>query len=256
MAQAAAAMNTASCPTHVAPAAVAADQASLERRVLNERLVNKEVKVPKRLVREEIVEDSVIVKETIVELAHPVEYRERVVEVPEVEYREKIVEKVEKIIEEKIKEVPKIEYRERIIEVVKVYDDVDRLIPVPVEAVTTYEYQLAQIKPRVVKVQYPMYVPRFVEVPVQAEQLDDAELPRTQELASKLSDLVGAQAVSLKDLETMTTEIRQSSCSAAVETMAQNQPEDATARAQALIRHKWQTGQLQVTPAPPPQPCA
>lgn len=276
-------------------------------KVLSERVVEHEVRVPKRIVREEVIEKVLVVpetimreeiveevqkvKETIIEVAKPT-YQEKIVEVPEVEYREKIVEVVEKVLEEKIREVPKIQYQERIIEVPKyitqekivevsdieyrevivekivevpeireqvvvrevrvpqyvekvvpTYENVEvavgvnRNIPVPVEAVTTYEYQLSQYQPRVSKIQYPLYVPRFVEVPVSAELFDATQLAQMQNNQARLAALTTPQALGLNEIEAMATEMRQQGF------LNQQVPPDAF---QVALTNAWKSGQLQM----------
>lgn len=277
----------------------------LEGRVLRERIVDRQVKVPKKVLREDVIERIIVVPETImreeiveelrtvtetiIEVAKVVQ-QERIVEIPEVEYRDKIVEVVEKVIKEKIIEVPRIEYRERIIEVPKpvthetfveipnieyrevivekvvevpeirervtvrevpvpqyvpkppeeaVTHHVDWYIPIPVQATTTYEYQLARVQPRVTTLQYPLYVPRFVESPVRAEQVETERLRQMQELALRLTNTIGGpQAPGLGELDALASDLR---------AFADDAVSASVKDTQAIMTQKWRTGELRVT---------
>lgn len=120
---------------------------------------------------------------------------------------------------------------------VEVAVDVDRNIPVPVEAITTFEYQLAQFRPRINKVVYPLYVPRFVEVPVAAELFDPTLLSQLQAQGSKLQVLSSSQALGLCDVENMATELRQTDVHAL----------QGNVNLEAAILNAWKSGQIGVT---------
>ncbi|KAH0483037.1 MAG: hypothetical protein KVP17_002932 [Porospora cf. gigantea B] len=167
---------------------------------IEERIITK----PVYETRERIVEKPVVTyREEIVEVPQ-VQYRdvavERVVEVPEVRYMDKIINKpVPTYVEKEIPEYVTVDSTEK----------VHRKIPVPVEAVTTFEYELPQIRPHYTKVKYPVYLPRFVEVPVAKQLLTESMLHKADQHLNQIHLLDDAKkAVSLCDIENLAAHIR------------------------------------------------
>lgn len=95
----------------------------------------------------------------------------------------------------------------------------------------------AQFRPRVNKVQYPLYVPRFVEVPVSAELFDASMLAQLQAQGSKLQVLSSNQAVGLCEVENMATEFRRTDVTSLQAT---------TIDIQSAMVNAWKTGRIAV----------
>ncbi|KAH0474498.1 MAG: uncharacterized protein KVP18_001696, partial [Porospora cf. gigantea A] len=125
---------------------------------------------------------------------------ETVVEVPEIRYLDKIINKpVPTYVEKEIPDYVTVDSTEK----------VHRKIPVPVEAVTTFEYELPQIRPHYTKVKYPVYLPRFVEVPVAKQLLTETMLHKADQHLNQVRLLDDAKkAVSLCDIENLAAHIR------------------------------------------------
>ena len=136
------------------------------KKVYVEEVVEKVIVVPEKVVHEQMTEDTVKVREKIIEIARPV-YQEKIVEVPEYEYVDKYIEVPEKIIQEKIREVPVIDFQERIIEVPRVVWQ-ERVVEVP-----EYEYVEVPVEKIVevpeIREEYQIRhvtVPQYVDKPV------------------------------------------------------------------------------------------
>jgi len=279
------------------------------QRILSERVIEHEVKVPKKVIREDIVEKVVIIpekivheefleekqmiREKIIEVATPV-IQERIVEVPEIEYIEKIVEVPELILQEKIREVPRIEIQERIIEVprvitqermvevpeieyreypvekivevpevieqvvikeipipqyvdkpvpeyvdVQIEQEVNRVIPVPVEAVTTCHFTLPRLRPQYTNVEVPLYVPRFIEVPIPVDAMDGQTVMQAEQYAQQVAMLATSNAFSLCEVENIAGTIKQADFASVL----------AKRDYSTLLTQHWQAGRLQINPA-------
>lgn len=230
------------------------------------------IQVVKPIIQEKIVEvDHVEYREKLVEVVekvvqHKIKHvpriqykeriihvpkyipRERIVEIPEIEYHRVPVEKIVHVpeIREKfvIKPVPVPQYVEKLVPQYVTIEkpvEIERNIPVPVEAVTTLEYQLTQMRPKVQKVKYPLYVPRFVEVPVSAELFDETQITDMQQRLRNLSSsLTGPQAIGLADVEDLATGLRQSDILSSCHT---------TADYEAALSKAWKQGRLTINTA-------
>ena len=280
--------------THVVNERVVESTMRVPKKIIREEIIEKVIVVPEKIIHEEIIEEDAVIQERIIEVAKPiivekivevpeieivekvievpeVHIQERIVHVPKVEIRENIVEVPKIVTQEKIVEVPEIQYRdipvERIVEVaevrieevvkqvpvpqyvdkpipeyvtVEVPEDVHRKLPVPVEAITTFEYKLPQFKPKYRKVRYPVYLPRFIEVPVAAEICSAEMTARIQNFSAQLHGLYSSgHAVSLCMIENLAEEIKKS------DTMGIAQMQGASI--QQAIAHAWENGQVHVT---------
>ena len=250
--------------THVMNERVVESTMRVPKKIIREEIIEKVIVVPEKIIHEEIIEEDAVIQERIIEVAKPVivekivevpeieivekvievpevHIQERIVHVPKIEIRENIVEVPKIVTQEKIVEIPEIQYRdipvERIVEVpevrieevvrhvpipqyvdkpvpeyvtVEVAEDVHRKLPVPVEAITTFEYKLPQFKPKYRKVRYPVYLPRFIEVPVAAEICSPEMAASIQSFGATLQALEASAPVSLCLLENLAEDIRQS----------------------------------------------
>lgn len=199
------------------------------------------VEIARPVVKERIVEVPEIEwREKIVEVPTRIR-QEKIREVPQIEYRDRIVEVPKLIPIEKIVEVPVPEYREvpieRIVELPEVREtvqwvdvpvpryvdvpvredreviiprDVRRQIPVPVESIQEQHFTLPQIRAHHTRIDYPVYVPRFVEVAVPHdpdETRDD--LHEALELSNRIRGFVGGEgAPSITEIERLAAEVR------------------------------------------------
>jgi len=172
--------------------------------------VEKIVEVVEVVAQEKIKEVAKIeYQERVVEIPR-IEQREKIVEVPQVEYRDIPVERVEEVPEIReqvvIKEIPVPQYVEKpIMEYVTVEEpvDVQRAVPVPVEAIVTYEFTLPRINPVWRQVDVPLYVPRFVEVPVPVEMMHDRAIEEANVYSKQVAMLGMQQSTSLCEIETL-----------------------------------------------------
>lgn len=244
---------------------------SRDSTILSERVIEREIRVPKTVRREEIVEKVVVVpekvvreetvdelrkvREKIIEVARPIvkekyvtvpriEYVEKIKKVPEIVYREVVKKVPRKIRKEKRVEVPRINVKEKIVEVpeisyrdvivekvveiptyedetvikevktpqyvqklvprqvtIEVPQDIKRTIPVPVEAVSSFEFSLSRFKPDRHKIPMAIYIPRFIEVPVPAELLSPAVIQQAKNVLEQIANLSEQKAPNLTELE-------------------------------------------------------
>jgi len=172
------------------------------KRVVQERIVEipeieykyVNVEVPEYVRQEKIVEKYVErIQQRVIPVPKVVQV-EKIVEVPEFEYIDIPVEKVIEIPEYREEfvirhvevpqyvEVPYPEYRQ-----VPVAQEIERHLPVPVEVTATYEYRMPCIRPVYKDVQVPIYVPRYIEVPVPAHKIDPELLRNLDERMNQLS---------------------------------------------------------------------
>eukprot|EP00915_Cephaloidophora_sp_WS-2016_P002179 GHVH01002917.1.p2 GENE.GHVH01002917.1~~GHVH01002917.1.p2 ORF type:complete len:531 (-),score=80.70 GHVH01002917.1:115-1707(-) len=170
-----------------------------------------EVEVPHH---ETITMDNVIMQPKI-------ETVERIVEVPVIVYREKVVQEIkpeyheveyetiveypEEHIETKI--IPKFMPKYVDVDVPEIVDvtveeDVDLQFPVPVEHEVHVQLKFPRITAKYNAKEVPVYVPRFVEVPVPMDLLDDVSLLQVQEASSMLESLQQSEGpVTLAQIE-------------------------------------------------------
>jgi len=230
-----------------------------------QKVREKIIEVAKPIIQEKIVEvPEIEYVERIVEVPERI-VQEKIREVPRIEYQERIVEIPKIITQEKIVEVPDIQYRdvpyERVVEVpeiheefvvkeipvpqyvdkpvpqyvdVEVVKDVERNIPVPVEAITTFEYKMPRLRPRYNKVTYPVYLPRFIEVPVALELLNSDLISMAEKYLAQVKVLSGT-AASLCEIENLAANIMK----------ADFQTHLASADLQSAVMKAWQSGILQ-----------
>ena len=249
----------------VVPERIVHEEVIEEDAVVEERIIE----VAKPIIVEKIVEvPEIEIVEKIIEVPE-VRIEERVVHVPRVEIRENIVEVPKIITQEKIVEVPEIQYRdipvERIVEVpqirveevvkhvtvpqyvdkpvpeyvtVEVAEDIHRKLPIPVEAITTFEYKLPQFKPKYRQVKYPVYLPRFIEVPVAAELVSAEMAVKMNSFTEKLTGIQNVSSVSMCTLEEVASSIQSADLVAQVQRSGVSIEE--------AVRQAWESGLLVV----------
>jgi len=208
------------------------------RRVMKEKLVKKKRIVPEEIEEEVQHNDVIEIKEKIIELA-PSQVEPRVVvneivkerkvkrqeiiekKLPKIEYRERIVEDPDNVeyvdvVHERIVEIPQIKEDVKF-KKVKVpqyvdrytpkYVDIDqpvevhRRIPKPVAVETEYEFDLPTLKPKYKRKELPIYAPRFVEVPVPAELMDQESQKNALHLREQIHTLAAMEAPALAEIE-------------------------------------------------------
>eukprot|EP01055_Gregarina_sp_Pseudo9_P005413 Gregarina_sp_Pseudo_9__5412@NODE_667_length_2397_cov_29_102205_g630_i0_p1_GENE_NODE_667_length_2397_cov_29_102205_g630_i0NODE_667_length_2397_cov_29_102205_g630_i0_p1_ORF_typecomplete_len705_score172_74IMCp/PF12314_8/1_8e04IMCp/PF12314_8/1_7e02IMCp/PF12314_8/2_8e16IMCp/PF12314_8/0_017IMCp/PF12314_8/8_9e02EZH2_N/PF18601_1/3_4e03EZH2_N/PF18601_1/0_27_NODE_667_length_2397_cov_29_102205_g630_i0672181 len=208
--------------------------------------VEKLVEVPQRVIQEKYREvPKVSVQERIIEVPKIVQ-KDKIVEVPMYEYHDVLVEKnveVPEIREEVvIKEVPVPQYVEKLVaeeRTVEIQEDVPRNTPVPVESYTQLELVLPRVRTIRTALDVPVYIPRFVEVPVAAEFcaeefVDCAE--RCGQEVSRLMMRASTEPLSLSELEN-------------VAEFVQNQQFEETFARQEFVAnfvHWWRSNQLSI----------
>ncbi|KAH0475602.1 MAG: uncharacterized protein KVP18_002856 [Porospora cf. gigantea A] len=226
----------------------------------------KVIEVQKLITREKIVEvPEIEIVETVIEVpTKEVQYRN--IEVPKLEIRERIIEKPVITYEERLVEVPEVQYRdthvETVVEVpqvrylnkivnhpvptyvdkevpeyvsVDVTENVHRKIPVPVEAVTTTSYELPEIRRKKVKSSYPVYLPRFIEVPVPRETLTREAAYEADEQLRCLEDLRKQVPVSLCDIEQWAARCNEAT-----------KPVTKSAEREAAVLHAWESNSIRI----------
>jgi len=190
--------------------------------------IEKTVEVPEIEIVEKLIEQiETVVREKIIEVPK-IETIERIVEVPVIQTVEKIVEvpevqyndvPVEKIIEipeykteEVIREVKKPQFVDKTIEQKKLIADtraLGRKLPVPVEAETIVEFTVPSIRANYIKKKFPVYLPRFIEVPVSKQFVDAGLAAQNEKYTARLSNLMNAgHAVSLCEIEQLASEYK------------------------------------------------
>lgn len=241
-------------------------------RVMTEHMIEevqkvreKIIEIAKPVIRERVVEvPDIVYMEKIIEVPETI-YQEKVVEVPFTTYEERIVEVPKIVRQEKVVEIPDIQYREipveRVIEVpeireqtvikevpvpqyidkivpeyvtVEVPHDIVRHAPVPVEATTTFEYSLPQLKAKYNTVDLTLYVPRFIEVPVPAEFMDASSIAQSEQYMHQVSSLAAQTAPSLCEVENLVGSIKKSG----IAQIMQN------GNYQEALMDAWKKGQL------------
>lgn len=251
----------------VIPEVIQREEVIEEVQIVREKIVE----VAKPVIQEKIVEvPEYIYVDKIVEVPERI-LQEKIREVPRIEYQERIHEVPKIITQEKLVEVPNIEYHEylveKIVEVPEIHEqivtkeipitqyvdvsypeyvnvdvpyEVQRNIPIPVEAVSTFEYKLPNFKSRVNKVQYPIYVPRFIEVPVAEELLSAGLVSNLNQNCAQVGLLAGlTQAVSLCEVENLATMVRSTDVESSL----------AAANLHEALRDAWANGHIRVSQA-------
>jgi hypothetical protein len=203
--------------------------------------VEKVIEVPEVIVQDRIVEVPVVeYVDNVIEVPKIIN-KEKLVEVPEIEYRDvpyetivEVPEIQEKIVYKKVPrpqyvEVPTPEYRDVVQE-----KEVQRNIPIAVEAITTCQFNIPKIKPNYVKVDMPLYVPRFIEVPIAVDSVNAATLSHAEKLTKQLSAIVQRSTISLCEIESLAHDVKQ------FDSVASSSTVDQT----AIIQEAWQSGKL------------
>eukprot|EP00915_Cephaloidophora_sp_WS-2016_P001823 GHVH01002479.1.p1 GENE.GHVH01002479.1~~GHVH01002479.1.p1 ORF type:complete len:528 (+),score=94.46 GHVH01002479.1:230-1813(+) len=179
-------------------------------------IVERIVEQIETIVREKIVEVPVIqTVERIIEIPI-IQTMETIVEVPKVQYNdipvEKIVEVVEFQNEDVIREIKRPEFREKIIEqkrLIAINETCSRLLPVPVEAETIVEFTIPHLRANYMKKKFPVFIPRFIEVPVSKRFLEAGVRFESDALKASLVDLISARpAVNLCELENVASQLK------------------------------------------------
>lgn len=204
--------------------------------------VEKIVEVPEKIIQERVVPvDKVEYKDRVQHVTKVIP-QERIVEVPDVQYREIPVERVVEVPEWReeviIKQVPVPQYVDKPVpNVVQVEQavDVERQIPIPLQADITYEFRLPRIKPRYHKITYPVYLPRFIEIPVALELFQGSMLQESEMYLQQVGSLTQA-AASLCEIENLATTIMR----------ADLQSRLSTTDLQNAIMKSWREGTLNV----------
>lgn len=250
-------------------------------RIIREEHMDEIVKVRKRVIEvsKPVIQETVVEVPEIEYIERIVEYpevvlQEKIQEVPRIEYQERIVEVPRFIQQERIVEVPEIEYVEvpfeKIVEVpeireqvvlkqipvpqyveksypeyvnVEVTTDVLRNIPVPVEAIVKLELHFPKIRPRYNKVDVPLYVPRFVEVAVPIEVMDEQMFANAEQYAQQVSSLASQSAASLCELEKLGGSLKNVDLESFMNAFK------ATQEMCNFFSHSWTTGKLSVANA-------
>eukprot|EP01071_Lankesteria_metandrocarpae_P009060 Lankesteria_metandrocarpae@DN5125_c0_g1_i1.p1 len=197
------------------------------------------VEYPEKIIQEKLVHTPVIVlEERIVEVIKIIPV-EKIVEVPEIEMREVVVEKlVEQIVEvEEIRIVEKpvpryIEIPMPQFVTKEEEKDIDRIVPVPLEAIQVIEFTLPRLRPMTcTRVPITMYAPRFIEVPVPADALVPSQIKMCESLSEEVHKLAVASAhrpIAYEEIERVSIaanafeEIMQASLSSAVQNTEMN----------------------------------
>lgn len=84
---------------------------------------------------------------------------------------------------------------------IEVEQEVVRHIPIPVEAVTTIDLKIPQLRPRYSRHDIPFYVPRFIEVAMPAELMDQAAIVEAEHYAQQVAVIASQSAASLCEVE-------------------------------------------------------
>jgi len=176
---------------------------------IKEKIIEVQHNTSPEVVYNEIVEERKVKKQEVIEKIVPeIEYREKIVEGPEIEYIEVPVEKYvevpqyeESIVYEEI-EIP--QYVDKMCP--QRYDvfepvEVHRKIPKPMEAVTEYDFNLPNLKPKYKRKVLPIYAPRFIEVPVPAELMDGDSQQTALHLREQIHLLAAQEAPCLGEVQ-------------------------------------------------------
>merc|ERR1739838_409789 len=84
-----------------------------------------------------------------------------------------------------------------------------RSLPVPVEAETIVEFTVPSIRANYIKKKFPVYLPRFIEVPVSRQFIEEGVDQTNEKYAARLSNLMNAgHAVSLCEIEKLASEYK------------------------------------------------
>lgn len=177
--------------------------------------IEKIVEVPQTIVQEQIKEVARVHVQEHITYKPKVIIKERIEEVPEIEIIEIPFEKIveipevrEQVVIKEIKvdrhvECPVAEYVN-----VEVPVDVIRKVPVPVQNIMSMEYKIPKIVTRHEKVPIPLYAPRFIEIAVPVEQMDEETRISSEQFIQEISSLASNQYPSLCELETLGSDVK------------------------------------------------
>eukprot|EP01054_Gregarina_sp_Poly1_P004138 Gregarina_sp_Poly_1__4137@NODE_2265_length_2381_cov_945_496975_g227_i1_p1_GENE_NODE_2265_length_2381_cov_945_496975_g227_i1NODE_2265_length_2381_cov_945_496975_g227_i1_p1_ORF_typecomplete_len519_score67_11IMCp/PF12314_8/1_8e04IMCp/PF12314_8/2_5e07IMCp/PF12314_8/0_37_NODE_2265_length_2381_cov_945_496975_g227_i16802236 len=218
--------------------------------VAKPRIEEKIIERPEYEIWEKIIEVPEIIRREKIREEVQVQYQDRVVEVPVVKTQERVVEIPEIVYQqvpvERIVEVPEIREEVIVRQVpvpqyvdkpvpqyveVEIVNNIDRNIPVPVEAIVAYEFRIPKLKGHYTKVTYPVYLPRFVETPIAAELYNATITSKAENYLQQISSLTRT-AASLCEIENLAASIMQA------DLMTQCQQVDV----QAAMMQAWQSG--------------
>lgn len=195
-------------------------QKHIARPVIHEKLVEVEEieyrEVPQSpSIRERIVERPVVQVQTkLVEIPRKIE-QHKVIEQAEFEFVPVVTEKEVKIpevkeevviVEKRVPHVVKVQVPEPTDVIVE--REVHRRIPLPLEHVTKLKMELPALEPEYEVVDVPVYVPRFIEVPVPVESMDDQLVHEMKRYSECLTGLTLTSASTLFHVENLASEIR------------------------------------------------
>lgn len=191
-----------------------------------------DVPYPETVYMENIIRQPKIeTVERIVEVPKIV-YQEKIVEVPTMEYREVEEEHIVEVPEEHIetKLVPKYmpQYVEvdvpEIIDVIE-EEQVDKNIPIPLEHTILVDLKFPKIYPKYLKKEVPVYVPRFIEIPIPVDKLDDVTLLQAQEALEMLHCLESVDGpATLAQMEQVVSRIVEQDWSTVLARLDETQP--------------------------------
>jgi len=178
--------------------------------VAKPHIVEKIVEVPEYEYREKIVSVLEKVRQERIQEVPVIEYQERITEVPKVVYKEvevkvpeyeyvevvtyKDVEVVTYEEEHVIKEIIKpviVEKPTPKYHTVESFQRVDVNVPYPVEAVLEIHFELPQLNVKYRKVDFPVSVPKFIEIPMPQEYFPSGYASLAENQRQKLKALLG-----------------------------------------------------------------
>eukprot|EP00923_Selenidium_pygospionis_P007971 GHVN01013519.1.p1 GENE.GHVN01013519.1~~GHVN01013519.1.p1 ORF type:complete len:727 (+),score=137.18 GHVN01013519.1:81-2261(+) len=191
--------------------------------------------VERHHIHEKIVEvPEIQIQEKIIEYPQ-LNIEEKIIEVPRIHIQDRIIQIPKDVVVEKIVAVPEYEVRlqhhEKTIEIPQVAEqivikeievppivevptpqivkiqvpiEIERNIPFPVEVVAQFPYkQVKKVKVKEKEVPLPIYVPRFIETPMIAEEMQDEQFKQAVELGDKLATLGRQEHVLQQQLQDM-----------------------------------------------------
>lgn len=263
----------------------------IPKKIIREEVIERMIVVPEKVMREEVVDDVVMVQEKVIEVAKPT-IIEKVIEVPEIEYVEKpVYEHIKKVEERRVPvEVERVIHREKEwepeyrkvvrrvpVEVVVdevVYEDTteyrevkgpdnfvrrpvekvvvkeratyqDRRLPVPLEAEAHYDFHLNKFKPIYSRVNYPVYLPRFIEVPVPSELMTAEQKQKALQQIAEVDDLTRL-AASLCEVETTAATTMQNDLTSIIRSHTNATAAGSSAHLHHGIIDAWKNGNIQI----------
>lgn len=245
----------------------------IEEETIEEEAVIREkiVELAKPIIREKIVEvPEYEYRDKIIEVPEVI-VQERVHQVPKIEIVERVREVPKYITQEKIVEVPEVHYKDvpivKRVEVPEIREEVvykerpvtqyiDKPVPqvvevprpydVPLKVPNTiavdarYRYEVPKIEAVRRQQKYPVYIPKFVEVPLPRAYVDDQTAEEIGELRQQIAQLAQSNVpLSLAGIEGLAEDIRRRNLVNNVQKNIQNNGLN-------LLTEKFNQGRLQI----------